>query len=164
VDSAVGRGTTFKIYLPADPTIKAVATASPLPPELPRGRDELVVVVDDESSIREITQRTLETFGYRVITARDGTEAVALYSQRMQEIALVLTDMMMPVMDGPTSIRILQRLNPAVKIIAASGFAAKEHVAKATSSGVHDFLAKPYTAETLLQLVRKVIDRPPRGP
>jgi CheY-like chemotaxis protein len=160
VESAVGRGTTFKIYLPADPDLRAAATAHPFPADLPRGRNELVLVVDDEASIREITQRTLETFGYRVLTAHDGAAAVALYSQRMTEIALVLTDMMMPVMDGASSIKILKRMNPAVKIIAASGLDAKEHVAKAASGGVKDFLAKPYTALTLLRLVRDVIDRP----
>jgi CheY-like chemotaxis protein len=82
----------------------------------------------------------------------------------MTEIAAVLTDMMMPVMDGAASIRILKRLNPAVKIIAASGLDAKERLAKATGGGVQDFLPKPYTAQALLQLVREVIDRPAGAP
>jgi len=93
-----------------------------------------VLVVDDEFSIRDITQQTLETFGYRVITANDGAEAVALYAQQVSEIALVLTDMMMPVMDGAATIQVLLRINPAVRIIAASGIDSGDPVAKATSA------------------------------
>ena len=159
VESEVGRGTTFKIFLPADPTLRA-ATPAPELVEMPCGRNELVLVVDDEFSIRDITQQTLETFGYRVITANDGAEAVALYAQQVSEIALVLTDMMMPVMDGAATIQVLLRINPAVRIIAASGIDSGDPVAKATSAGVKHFLPKPYTAETLLKLVRDVLDRP----
>jgi PAS domain S-box-containing protein len=160
VESEFGRGTTFKIYLPADPAHLATESAHPFPPALPRGRDELVLVVDDEFSIRHITQKTLEAFGYRVITASDGAEAVALYAQRAQEIALVLTDMMMPVMDGAATVQVLVRINPLVRVIAASGLSAKENIAKAAGSGVMDFLPKPYTAQTLLNLIRTVLDRP----
>jgi len=164
VESEVGRGTTFKIYLPADSAHQAVETALPVAPSPPRGEDELVLVVDDEFSIRDITQQTLEIFGYRVITAGDGAEAVALYAKQAQQIALVLTDMMMPIMDGAATIQVLQRINPAVKIIVASGIDSGENVAKAASAGVHDFLPKPYTAETLLKLFREVLDRPAAPP
>jgi CheY-like chemotaxis protein len=79
------------------------------------------LVVDDEASILTITSQTLQAFGYRVLTATDGADAVAVYAQHKNEIAVVLTDMMMPVMDGPATIRALMRINPAIKIIAASG-------------------------------------------
>jgi CheY-like chemotaxis protein len=128
--------------------------------ELPRGRDELVLVVDDESSIREITGQTLETYGYRVITASDGAEAIALYARQPGKIALVLTDMMMPVMDGTATIQVLKRINPSVRIIAASGIDSGATLAQSSQAGVHDFLVKPYTAETLLTLMRAVLDRP----
>jgi PAS domain S-box-containing protein len=164
VESEMGRGTTFNIYLPANPVIELPDSAHPIAAVLPRGRDELILVVDDESSIREITQQTLETFGYRVVTAADGAEAVALYARRGSEIAMVITDMMMPIMDGPAAIQVLNRINPAVKIIAASGNDARDGVAKARSAGVMDLLRKPYTAATLLKLVRSVLDRPPSGP
>jgi CheY-like chemotaxis protein len=159
VESEVGRGTTFKIYLPADPTLRAEDPAS-VPVELPRGRNELVLVVDDEFSIRDITQQTLEAFGYRVITATDGAEAVALYAKQGSEIAVVLTDMMMPIMDGVATIQVLLRINPAVRIIAASGIDSGDTVAQASNAGVKHFLIKPYTTETLLKLFREILDRP----
>jgi CheY-like chemotaxis protein len=119
-----------------------------------------VLVVDDEFSIRDITQQTLEAFGYRVITASDGAGAIALYAKHASEIAVVLTDMMMPVMDGATTIQVLQRINPAVKIIAASGLESVGKVPKGRGAEPKDFLAKPYTAEALLKLIREVLDRP----
>jgi CheY-like chemotaxis protein len=159
VASEVGQGTTFKIYLPASPALRTAESAQPFNTDLPLGRDELVLVVDDESSIRLITQQTLETFGYRVITACNGAEAIALYAKQPQEIALVLTDMMMPVMDGAAIINVLKSINPAVRIIAASGIDSQANLAKATKAHVQDFLAKPYTAQTLLKLIREVLDR-----
>jgi PAS domain S-box-containing protein len=163
LESEVGEGTTFKIYLPADLAIRAPETAQPFASQMPRGQDELVMVVDDEYSILEITQQTLEAFGYRVVTARNGAEAVSLYAKRVQEIALVLTDMMMPIMDGVATIHVLGCINPNVKIIAATGLELAENMAKANSAGVRDFLQKPYTAETLVRKVREVIDRPMAG-
>ena len=158
-ESEIGRGTTFRIYLPADPTLRA-ADLVPARVELPRGRGEVILVVDDEPAIRDITRQTLELFGYRLLTARDGAEAIALYAKHAQEIAVVLTDMMMPVMDGASTIQVLRRMNPLVRIIASSGLAVTENVAKAIGVGVHDFLPKPFTAEVLLRLVREVLDRP----
>ncbi len=159
-DSEVGRGTTFKIYLPADPGLLNPGSRQPFPSKPPRSRDELVLVVEDEFSIRQVMQQTLEAFGYRVMTANDGAEAVALYTQHTREIALVITDMMMPVMDGLATIQVLTRLNPEVRIIAASGLNATADVAKAGSAGIKHFLPKPFTAETLLKLVREALDRP----
>ncbi len=159
VESELGRGTTFRIHLPADPSRAHELSAPPFPGEPPRGRDELVLVIDDEYSIRDITRQTLETFGYRVLTARDGAEAIALYAPQARDIALVLTDMMMPVLDGEATIQVLRRMNPAVRIIAASGLEITENIAKATRAGAEDFLPKPYTAETLLRRIRNVLDR-----
>ena len=159
VESEVGRGTTFKIFLPADPTLRPEDPAS-APVELPRGRNELVLVVDDEFSIRDITQQTLEAFGYRVITASDGAEAVALYARQGGEIAVVLTDMIMPILDGAATIQVLRRINPTVRIIAASGADSGDTDTKAVNAGVNHFLIKPYTTETLLKLFREVIDQP----
>jgi PAS domain S-box-containing protein len=161
VESQLGEGTTFKVYLPSSPCSPADPTANPFQIDMPRGRDELVLVIDDELVIREITQQTLTVFGYRVLTASDGAEGVALYARHAHEIAVVLTDMMMPAMDGAAAIQVLTRMNPLVRIIVVSGFELTENVAKVTRAGVHDFLAKPYTAQTLLRLVREVLDRPP---
>jgi PAS domain S-box-containing protein len=160
VESEVGRGTTFQVYRPADPSTSAAEPVIPLPCEVPRGGNELVLVIDDEPAIRDITRQTLQGYGYRVLTASDGPEGIALYAQQQAEIAVVLTDMMMPLMDGTATIQVLTRINPAVRIIAASGLAAAENVARATAAGARDFLAKPFTAQTLRQMVRTVIDRP----
>jgi hypothetical protein len=159
VTSEPGRGTTFRIHLPADATLH---TGAPLPKatEIPLGRGELVLVVDDEHSIRDITQQTLEAFGYRVLTAGDGVTAVGLYANPAHQVALVLTDMMMPVMDGSSTIQALRRINPLVKIIASSGIDLVDNLAKAAGQGVGDFLSKPFTAEALVRLVREVLDNP----
>jgi PAS domain S-box-containing protein len=165
VESEVGRGSSFKVYLPAEPAHKTAESVNPFKVALPRGRGELVLVVDDEFSIRDITKQTLEAFGYHVLTASDGAEAVALYAKHVHEIAVVLTDMMMPVLDGPATIQVLMRINPAVKIIAASGINSGDSKAKSIRAGVKYFLLKPYTAETLLRLFRDVLDSKtlPRG-
>lgn len=157
VYSEVGKGTQFAFYLPAI-EMGAAAQGDKEQPELPIGHGELVLVVDDEEAIREITKGTLETFGYKVLTASDGTEAVALYAGNRDEIKVVLTDMMMPFMDGPATIRALQKMNPQVKIIAASGLAANEKAAEAASAGVKTFLPKPYTAEKLLTALAKILN------
>jgi CheY-like chemotaxis protein len=160
VYSEPGRGTTFKVYLPA---VGVSSDGQKGPVEqavLPRGKGETVLIVDDEASILTITSQTLQAFGYRVLTASDGAEAVAVYARNMSEIAVVLTDMMMPVMDGPAMIHALMRINPEVKIVAASGLNANGGVAKVSGLGVKHFLTKPYTAGTLLKMIRTVLDEP----
>jgi two-component system, cell cycle sensor histidine kinase and response regulator CckA len=150
VESEVDRGTQFKVYLPATDTI---ATAPVLTTEPPSGHGELILVVDDEVAIQEITKVTLETYGYRAMTASDGIEAIALYAQHKQEIGIVLMDMMMPSLDSVTIIRTLHKLNPQVQIIAMSGLATKDAVKKTLSEGVKAFLPKPFTASELLNLL-----------
>jgi CheY-like chemotaxis protein len=156
VYSEVGRGTQFTLHLPAA-GVDQLTHHGAGEVELPSGKDELILVVDDERAILEITKTTLETHGYRALTASDGTEAVALYAQHKDEIKVVLTDMMMPYMDGPATIRALQKLNPRVKIIASSGLTETARVAEAANGGVSKFLAKPYTAEKLLETVANVL-------
>jgi signal transduction histidine kinase/ActR/RegA family two-component response regulator len=160
LDSDVGSGTTFKVYLPADLTHESAEAVPPLQAGVVRGRDELVLVVDDESSIRDLTRHTLEAFGYRVITARDGAEAVARYAEQGQQIAVVVIDRMMPVMDGVAAIKVLRSINPSVKIIASSGLGGTGKPAPIDRDGACAFLAKPYTAQTLVRLIRNVIDQP----
>lgn len=156
VYSELHKGSQFTLYLPAVDTPGAVDAAA-LQTDLPIGHGELILVVDDEESIREITRGTLETFGYRVLTASDGTEALALYADKKNEIAAVLTDMVMPFMDGPATIRALQRMNPKVRIIAASGLGAGQHAGEGVLENVSVFLNKPYTAEKLLKTLAQVL-------
>jgi PAS domain S-box-containing protein len=157
VQSEKGRGSTFKVYLPAQVETQTEADPVRAADSLPRGRGELVLVVDDESAIADITRQTLEAFGYRVITAGDGAEAMGLFALHRQEVALVLTDMMMPVMDGAALIAALHRISPEVRIIAASGISADGPEGRALNAGVRHFLAKPYTAEMLLCKINEAL-------
>ena len=158
VYSEPGKGSTFKVYLPAmviSPEAREQASAKA---SLPRGNGEMVLVVDDEPSILTVTNQTLQAFGYRVLTATDGADAVAVYVQHKNEIAVIFTDMMMPVMDGAAVIHALKRINPGVKIIAASGLNAYGGLVNASGAGIKHFLTKPYTAETLLTALRTILD------
>jgi PAS domain S-box-containing protein len=156
VYSEPGAGSTFRVYLPAAPAgVEHLDTA--VTGGLPRGRGELVLVVDDENSVRTITKQTLEAFGYRVLIAADGADAVAVYARSGDEVAVVLTDMTMPIMDGPSTVRALRRMNPDVRIIAMSGLGADGGAMGVTGLGVEHFLAKPYTAEALLGAVRDAL-------
>jgi two-component system, cell cycle sensor histidine kinase and response regulator CckA len=156
VYSEVGQGSQFSVYLPLAETRNAESLAA-RQTEIPFGGGELVMVVDDETAIREIAKGTLENFGYRVLTASDGAEALALYAEHKGEIAVVLTDMMMPLMDGPATIRALKKINPKIRIIASSGLDVNDKMAEATGAGIKSFLPKPYTAGKLLKTLAEVL-------
>jgi PAS domain S-box-containing protein len=156
VQTEVNQGTTFNIYLPAQENIE-MPPADVEPVELPTGGGQLILAVDDEAAVLTMTKETLETFGYRVITAQDGAEAVAIFTTHHDQIAGVLTDMLMPHMDGPATIRVLKSIDPSVKIIAASGLMDAERVKDATGLDHIAFLMKPYTAEKLLTTVKRVL-------
>ena len=156
VYSEPGKGSQFAVYFPSQ-EIEEQAAIGFGRSDLPVGQGELILVIDDEESIRQITASTLETFGYKVLTAADGTEAIPIYAQRRDEIALVLTDMLMPFMDGPATIRALQKMNPNVRIIAASGLSAAHKQGESGLEGVKMFLNKPYTAERLLKAIAEVL-------
>ncbi len=154
VDSKVGKGTAFKVYLPSteDETEKADEHRSP-----ERGHGELILVVDDEASIRDITTATLKSNLYNVISAEDGIDAVTLYSQKRKDIKAVLMDMAMPNMGGLACIRVMRKIDPEVKIIAVSGLIEKDKLAKVEDAHINAFLSKPYTAERLLRTIHEVI-------
>lgn len=162
--SEAGQGTTFEVYLPATRIAEArSAESEPMTGLL--GRGELILVVDDEAPICQMTQTILESRGYRAVTARNGAEALALYALRRDEVQVVLTDVMMPVMDGLALIRALRQLNPALKIIAASGLTSGGNQEELESLGVATFLTKPYVAEHLLAALQALTGQPsaPRG-
>jgi len=122
-----------------------------------KGHGELILVVEDEASIREIIQVALEAYGYQVMTACDGTEAVSLYAQHPGEIKVVITDMAMPIMDGAATIRALAKINPSVKVIATSGMDEERMLAEASRAAAKAFLQKPFTADRLLRTVAEVL-------
>ncbi|MGE0126872.1 MAG: PAS domain S-box protein [Blastocatellales bacterium] len=150
--SKVGKGTEFKVYLPAQESV-AVKPSEVIEADLPLGRGELILIVDDEADIREVTATTLGKYGYRVLSARDGHEAVQIYRQRGNEIQLVVTDMVMPNLDGPSTIRALRAFDPNVLVIATSGERQAEKIDEVARLGVSAFLPKPHTAEKLLEVV-----------
>ncbi len=153
VYSEEGRGTRFIVGLPVatrpESSNDAVAANADL---LPRGNGETILVIDDEESIRTVTRRTLEAYGYRVVTAADGREGIDLVERAQHPFDLVLTDMMMPVMDGAATSAYLEEHYPDLPIIAASGLSAGGD-STSVGMGIARFLAKPYTTRTLVTSV-----------
>ncbi len=158
VYSEPGRGTTFKVYLPAQEMACVADEPEREEVTLPRGSGETILVVDDEASILSITRETLQAFGYKVMTACNGAEAVAIYAQQREKIAVILTDLSMPVMDGRATIYALLKINPKAKIVAMSGMDEDESVAKASTAGIKHFISKPYTAGTLLNTLKTIAE------
>ncbi|MCX6902246.1 MAG: response regulator, partial [Verrucomicrobia bacterium] len=160
VRSQVGKGTTFEVYLPASPAA-LVHDEPALPCSLLDGHGELILVVDDEESIRQITEKTLARHGYRVLTARDGTEAVVLFAPRQNEIKAVVTDLMMPGMDGLELVKVLAELAPALPVVVSTGGAGvqalDEKLPALRQFGVRNVLTKPYATEQLLKALHAVI-------
>jgi PAS domain S-box-containing protein len=156
--SEFGKGTTFKVYFPAMEGCLEVRKKVAEVASQPRGNRETILLVDDETSILTITSQTLVAFGYLALTATGGAQAVDIYTQHQDKISAVLTDMAMPVMDGEATIRALRKINPAVKIIAASGLTGSGGATKVSAAGVNHFLTKPYTAGTLLKSIRTILD------
>jgi len=149
VYSEPNKGTSFKVHFPAArAAIAEIEKSGQL--ELPRGNGELILVVDDEQPVRDILRMTLEDNGYRALTASDGAEAVAVYAEHRSEIDLLIVDIMMPIMDGPATVRAIQRFNPKAKFLIVSGLMDNEKVATMQEFGPLAFLAKPFTTEQLL--------------
>jgi len=160
VYSEPGRGTTFKICFPAQAGAADFMAGVPEEMSLPRGKGETILVVDDEPSIIAITQHTLESFGYQMVMATNGAEAVAVYAQNRDKIAVILTDLSMPVMDGRATVYALLKINPQAKIIAMSGLDESKSAIMAANAGIKHFISKPYTAGMLLKTLRSVIESP----
>jgi two-component system, cell cycle sensor histidine kinase and response regulator CckA len=154
VQSQVNRGTQIFIYLPAcAPTHQPHEDES----ELPIGQQQLILVVDDELAIGELIKTTLETYNYRVVSASNGQDAIAIYAEHRDEIGAVLIDMMMPVMDGLTTVTALHQLKPSLPIIAISGLNSIDAVAKSKRFGCEYFLAKPFTNSELLDVLSQSV-------
>ncbi len=156
VQSQVNQGTQIHVYLPASNT---PSQPSQEEAQLPSGQQQLILVVDDELAISELIKTTLETYNYRVLTANDGAEAIAIYAQHRDSIDGVLIDLMMPVMDGLTTVTALHHIDPQLPVVAMSGLSSVEAVDRAKSFGCEYFLAKPYTSSDLLQVIHDCMVR-----
>ena len=158
VKSTPGVGTEFKVHLPAEIGFVSVSeSAIAASPPRPMGKGELILVADDEAAIRSIAAQTLETFGYRVLTAIDGAHAIALSALHRDQLRLMITDMVMPVMDGMAAIRAVRSIVPHIRIIATSGMDGSEGKQPGGQPSIHAYLNKPYSADQLLQAVNDVL-------
>jgi PAS domain S-box-containing protein len=153
VESEIGQGTCFKIYLPA--IDRREAEIPTVDEDLYDGKGQLVLVVDDEMAIREITKELLETYNYRVMLASDGIEAIDIYAQNHRSIAIVLVDMMMPNLDTPSIILALQQINPQVRVVVMSGsYLNLEAIVQ--RQNVSAYLTKPFTTAQMLQTLSEI--------
>lgn len=158
VTSQPGHGSEFKVYLPAERQA-AVANVEPGDLILPRGHGELVLIVDDDATIRQVTKVTLLEQGYDVMVAADGSEALGLFAQHRARIKLVITDMMMPILDGGALIQSMTKLDPHVRVIAVSGLLDNSGHLQLPQSDQLMSLQKPFSAEKLLLAIDEMLHR-----
>jgi hypothetical protein len=154
--SPPGQGAEFRVYLPAAAGESAApGTSAPL--ALPRGRGELVLIVDDEEALCSVMRRTLETYGYRTLTANNGAQAIALYSHRGQDVGLVITDLDMPCLGGRATADALLSMNPELKIVVATGLDSFPGSVTPVPAGCCALLKKPCETGLLLQTMDRVL-------
>ena len=157
ISSPPGQGTRFTLYFPV------TETPEPLPPTpagepMPRGMGEWILLVDDEDSIRRMTRRMLESKGYRIIEAQDGAEALAILEAMSQPVQAVVTDMIMPRMDGLTLVRNVRRKNPRLPFILQGGMPPSPESLSELGLSIKAFLTKPYGSTRLLTALRQALD------
>jgi PAS domain S-box-containing protein len=156
VDSHIGQGTAFDVFIPAVPA--AASAEAPRPEHLcPQANGELVLVVDDEAAVREVVRRALEAFGYRVINCASGAEAVVRFRTSQDDVRLVVTDIMMPEMDGVALAKVLHGIAPGVPILGITGAcdaASMQRLKEMPFAGVQ---AKPFTIDDLVAAVQKTM-------
>jgi PAS domain S-box-containing protein len=157
-ESEVGVGTKFLIYLPISEIQqeeKKVITE-----DVPnRDGHETIMIVDDEAAIRELQSDTLKEFGYKVILAENGEEAIATYTEKRNDIDLIVMDLGMPGMGGQKCLAELKKINPQIKVIIASGYSSTEQIEELISTGANGFVAKPYKLKNMLDTIREVLDK-----
>lgn len=156
VYSEMGKGTAFRIYLPlvehaAIETVKGPAAS------VKRGT-ETILVAEDEQSLRNLAKIMLESAGYKVLTAKDGKEAVEIYKEHMKEIDIVVLDVIMPVMNGEEAFGEMRRLNPSLKALFMSGYTRDTISEHGIAEGQYSFVQKPVRLEPLLSKIREVLN------
>jgi len=155
VYSSPGRGSTFKVLLPR--AAGSYEQARPTQVQELRGSGT-ILVVDDEEVVRQTARIALERYGYQVLTAENGMEAIEVFRPRADEISAVLLDMTMPVMSGEETLEKLVAIRPGVRVIVSSGYNEVEAVRRFTGTGVAAFLQKPYTAAQLAERIKAVLE------
>ena len=158
--SEVGHGTTFDIYLPrCDADLKPQET--PAASSAPGGGSETVLLVDDEAIIRNLGRTILQRYGYHVLLAEDGQDALEIFQRRQGQIDLVILDLTMPRLSGRDTLREMLKLDPAVRVVFSSGYSSEQ--LDADRDGVVGFVNKPYRPQDLAQTVRQVLDQAKKG-
>jgi PAS domain S-box-containing protein len=156
--SEEGIGTTFQVYLPAAER-GAVETPEDTAAVIRPGQGELLLLVDDERSIRNMASAILQKHGYQVVVAADGFEAITIFAARRSEVDAVITDITMPLMDGITLIRTLRNINPSIIVLASTGQNDDKRKRELTDLSVPVCLTKPYSKRNLLTAVANSLDR-----
>jgi two-component system cell cycle sensor histidine kinase/response regulator CckA len=159
VESRPGYGTHFRIYLPALQAETLQHRAVPVQP-LPQGQGEIVLLVDDEEPVRQVAKRVLEANGYRVITASDGAEGLSSFRHQRELAQVVVTDLVMPVLDGPAMVRGLRQLDPGLRVIAMSGLQGPLDDPLGFDMKPDAFLHKPFSPVQLLDALKRVLGGP----
>ncbi|MDP2209824.1 MAG: PAS domain S-box protein [Bacteroidota bacterium] len=158
VESTVGEGTTFYVYIPALSNGEKVTPVIQDEKTNIAGGNETILVVEDEEMILDIVTNILESKGYKVMTARDGYEALQVYIEKKNEIALVISDLGLPKLNGADLLKKLKEINPLIKVIIASGHIETDAQSEMQKYGNVNFMQKPYTVWKVLNQVRTLID------
>ncbi len=158
VESELGTGTTFRVYLPQEKETASAVATEPVAAECPRG-EESILVVEDEDPLRHVTVETLRELGYQVCEAADGETAQKILSAPGAEpVDLVLTDVGMPRLDGIALARWLESHHPETRVLLVSGYAGDKRLREEDLSQEHRFLSKPFTRSQLATAIRKALE------
>src|SRR5208283_149590 len=160
--STVGRGSRFEIYLPLTDSPQSASGAASTT-RSPFVHGETILVVDDELAVCELIRRVLERQGYQVLAANGGAAALRLFEEHQAIIKAIITDMMMPVVDGPALVGRVRQIDPAARIIGISGAGDSAMLEKIETLKLAGFLAKPFAVDMLLRLLQKVLLAPPKA-
>jgi CheY-like chemotaxis protein len=158
VDSEEGKGSTFRIILPAISSETECLDSTEVKARLP-GKNEVVLVVDDEESMQELARDLLEEAGYQVLTVSSGKEAIEVYCERKEEVDLVVLDLVMPGMDGAQTYLELRKIKPELKAFFCTGFMPNEITSSLLKDNLLQSVQKPFQPDAFVDLVRKTLDR-----
>ncbi len=160
VISAPGKGTLFNLYFPVVLSTPRAIRPEDLQEQVVPGGAETILIVEDEELLRELLQGLLESKGYNILTAEDGEQAVALFKEHHARIDLVLSDLGLPKLGGWEACQEMQKINPGIKVVIASGYLDPTAKQDMMQGGIREFVHKPYLAKELTAKVREMLDTP----
>jgi CheY-like chemotaxis protein len=158
VRSIPGKGTSFTVYLPIAERAPEIGQRVRKSIEEIPGGTETILVIEDEEMLRSLAKGILVSKGYKVLIAEDGMQGVEMYQSHQKEIAVVLSDVGLPLLSGQDVFRKIRAINPGAKIILASGYFDPETKSEMFKAGLKNFIQKPYMQNEVLQKVREAID------